>query len=125
MNWRDFMKAPWLRLAAAEVPLDPSRRAFIAGAAAVVAAASIMPVHIPLVTATELPVAVWLDGRLISSAEFYEDLAAVTREAFVPRLFVGVYKQSPALNLLHQLQRERNDAALDQLFAHTRFYGTR
>lgn len=89
----------------------PSRRGFLAGlgslfvaAPAIVRATSLMPVKAwsPTNPATN---PYWSDigpesTRLLierMNDDLYGNLAAVTRKAFVPRLYVQIYKASPIL----------------------------
>jgi hypothetical protein len=82
-----------------------SRRSFLLGlgsalvaAPAVVRAASLMPVR-------GIIQDVGVEYGVIS-ADMYGDLVSITRKAFVPRFFVQVYKQSPVLWLLAELEAE-------------------
>lgn len=85
--------------------IQTSRRSFLVGAAAtlitapaIVRAASLMPVK-------AMPTLLTLEDyerRIL--APMYEQLADITRRAFVPRLHVQLYVASPALNSLVEME---------------------
>jgi hypothetical protein len=86
-----------------------SRRGFLVGlgalfAPAIVRVESIMPVKALDVFETFSPLPV---GQLPKMLSLYEGLAAVTRQAFVPRLFVQMYFASPTLHMILQMEAER------------------
>jgi hypothetical protein len=78
--------------------LTPSRRSFITGMAALIAApaivraSSLMPVRGIIMDA----------APQYAAGSLYGELCAVTRQAFVPRLFVQIWASSPALNAMLQ-----------------------
>jgi hypothetical protein len=81
----------------------PSRRGFLAGlgsffvaAPAIVRAASIMPVKAVDLTASLLSELQAIEGRYVPG-QLFEELAAVTRRAFVPRIYVQIWKEPPSL----------------------------
>ena len=80
----------------------PTRRGFIAGlgslfiaAPAIVRFASIMPVH----AFDEVPLFGTQFGWQHDDA-LYSELAAITRRAFMPRIYTQIYKATPMLELL-------------------------
>ena len=83
---------------------QPSRRAVLTGlgslfiaAPAIVRAASIMPVH----AFDEVP----LFGTQFGWQHYddlYGELVAITRRAFMPRIYTQIYKSTPALEFLTQ-----------------------
>jgi hypothetical protein len=88
-----------------------SRRAFLRGfiagggasliaAPAIVRAVSLMPVRGIIQPVSLQGVPLTFDGG-------YPMLADITREAFLPRLFVQVYQQSPLDWLINELEQER------------------
>lgn len=91
------------------MPLDLSKRSFIIGALsalaapAIVRAASLMPVR--SISENIFAEAHWIE-HIPMSPDMYSDLIAVTRKAFVPRLFVEIYRENPLLLLMHQLDAE-------------------
>ena len=83
--------------------MTPSRRSFITGLAALVAtpaivrASSLMPVRGLIM---DVP-------KLVVNYDIYAELANVTRQAFVPRLYVQLYHASPMMALMAELQAEQ------------------
>ena len=81
-----------------------TRRAVLGGIAAAVAAPaivrfdSIMPVR-------AMPDAELLNGMLANPGSLYAELMEVTRKAFVPRLFVQVWREAPLAQLLDRQVR--------------------
>lgn len=83
-----------------ERAVTPSRRSFLIGATAsliaapaIVRSASLMPVRGIVMGVVQAPYTRYGGG-------LYEELTAVTRRVFVPRLFVQVYDTNPAFDFL-------------------------
>ena len=84
-----------------EAPMILERRKFLTGLASLIAApaivrvSSLMPVR---------GIIQDIEPTLLMPADLYAELAAVTRRAFVPRLYVQLYKTNPLLALYGKQQ---------------------
>jgi hypothetical protein len=83
-----------------DVSFDPSRRRLFGIAAGGVVAAVALP-HLPSTMIAGL-----FDDAFtaVGKSGLYAELAAVTRRAYVPRMFVQLYTTNPMLSLLTEKQ---------------------
>ena len=82
-----------------------TRRSFLPllAAPAIVRAASLMPVR-ALLTEHDLVNLAYAETKAIIDDTLYGQLCSATRKAFVPRLFVEIYRADPVFKLLQAHQ---------------------
>ena len=81
-----------------------NRRGFLGGLISLIAAPAIVRVE------NIMPVHAFTEG-VVPAKELYAELMATARRAFVPRLVVDIYKSTPLLSMLMEMENERISTA--------------